>query len=158
MDFNDYEHKLLLNIIEHGWQCSHVFDPKAILPDFSYTVGFSQTLNAPEFITFGLSRDLMQNMLWEVFRQVKDGLNISDNMQLKGLIDGFDCIAKKAQHKDLFTEYATHANWLWKLNENEGHPDVYQIIWPGAQQGLFPWDEGCAQDVIDAQPKLWKGI
>lgn len=156
MDFNDYEHELLLNITEHGWQCCFVFNDKNMAPDFSYSVGFTQTLDAPEFIIFGLSNELMHNMLWELFNKIQDGLVVKDKMSLNGLIEGFDCVLKKTNHKKLFTEYATYANWLWKLNENEGYPDIYQIVWPGAQQGLFPWDKGCVQDVIDAQPPLWK--
>lgn len=61
----------------------------------------------------------------------------------------------RGDHPDLFTEYATSANWFWNDQGQDGHPPVYQIAWPGARDGLFPWEEGCAEEVITAQPQLW---
>ena len=32
---------------------------------------------------------------------------------------------------------------------------AYQLFWPGAEQGLFPWEKGCVQFVRDCQPSLY---
>ena len=151
----EYERKLLAMVDEHGWQCTSVFDPEGNDPDFSYSTGFTKSLNAPEFIIFGLPKDLMHKMLWEVYRQVEGGARPTDGMRWQGLLDGFDCISRKAVHKDLYTEYAVSANWFWRETGNVGSPEIYQIVWPGARQGLFPWEDGCAAGVIKAQPPLW---
>ncbi|MEL6324483.1 MAG: DUF4262 domain-containing protein, partial [Pseudomonadota bacterium] len=72
-----------------------------------------------------------------------------------GLLEGFDCVSVEADHPALFTEYATWSNWFWKTQGHDGHPPVYQIVWPGARDGLFPWEASCAEEVIAAQPQLW---
>ncbi|PHS36366.1 MAG: hypothetical protein COA91_12265 [Robiginitomaculum sp.] len=153
--YTDYEHKLFSMVDEHGWQCTYVFDSEGKQPDFAYSVGFTKSLNAPEFIVFGLPKNIMNHIIWEVFRQVKNGATPVDGMRWHGLLESFDCIIRKARHKDLYTEFTISANWFWRETGNTGNPEVYQIVWPGAQQGLFPWDDGCAQDVIDSQPHLW---
>lgn len=153
--YSEYERRLFANVDKHGWQCASVFDQKGNDPAFSYSTGFTKSLNAPEFIVFGLPKDLMHNMLWEVYRQVESGARPADWMRWQGLLEGFDCIARKAVHKDLYTDYAVSANWFWRETGNAGSPEVYQIVWPGARQGLFPWEKGCAEDVIKAQTPLW---
>jgi hypothetical protein len=71
------------------------------------------------------------------------------------LIEGFGCIGMAATDPKLFTEYATFANWFWRHKGHAGHPGVIQLVWPGSEDSLFPWEEGCSPDVIAAQPKLW---
>jgi len=34
--------------------------------------------------------------------------------------------------------------------------EAFQVVWPGAQQGFYPWDEGCDLYVIDYQPALYE--
>ena len=53
------EHRILDGIAAHGWYSQHIFFPELEAPNFTYTIGFSETLNAPEFIIFGLHRDVM---------------------------------------------------------------------------------------------------
>jgi len=155
-ELNDHEKNLITNVETHGWFATHVFDPDGNDPNFTYSTGFAKTLNVPEFIIFGLDQELMHDMLWEVFRQLESGAVPEDGMRWHDLIEGFHCISKKASHPDLHKEYTCSANWFWR---REGHTtplDVYQIVWPGAQQGLFPWEEGCNEYVISQQPQLWK--
>ena len=147
--------RLLEDVETHGWHSQHVFDPELAEPNFSYSVGFTQTLNAPEFIVFGLHRDVMHAMLAEVFRQVKAGRKVEGDQRWHGLSEDFDCVGKKAAHEGLFTKYAARANWFWKRQGQPGHPAIIQLVWPGLLDGLYPWDEGCAPGVIAAQPRLW---
>jgi len=145
----------MANIDEHGLQANHVFDDKGVAPSFTYSIGFSKSLNSSEFIVFGLDKDLMHDMLWEIFHQIKYGAEPSDGMRWQNILEGFECVSKKAVHPELFTEYATSANWLWKHLGRKGNPEVYQLVWPGAQQGLFPWEDGCDFYVVSQQPALW---
>ena len=155
--YSEHEQNMLADIEEHGFQSKGVFDPDGNDPNFCYSIGFTKTLEAPEFIVFGLDLELMHNMLWEVFRQVQAGAKPEHGMRWADVLEGFDCISLKADHPELLTEYSTSANWFWKDQVNEGHPPIYQLVWPGAQQGLFPWEEDCDPYVIEMQPKLWSG-
>jgi hypothetical protein len=150
------EEKRILGSIEaHGWYGAHRFDPELESPNFTYTVGFSQSLNAPEFIVFGLHRDVMYEMLAGVYDQLKAGRKLEDNQVWKGLHEDFDCVTRKASHPDVFEKYAVLADWLWSRNGQSGHPGLVQIVWPGLLDGLYPWDKGCRDTVKEAQPKLW---
>lgn len=154
-EYSAYEQKLMSVVQEHGWQFTFVFDRDARTPDFGYSVGFSTTLHAPEFIIFGLPQKLMSAMLWEVYRQIENGASPVDGMRWSGVLQGFECVSRRATHPDLHKEYTISANWFWREQGNAGAPEVYQLVWPGAGQGLFPWEAGCSQSVITAQPALW---
>ena len=153
-DLTDYEKNVILNFEKHGWFATSVFDPDGNDPMFTYSTGFGKTLGTPEFIVFGLNKDLMHNMLWEVFHQIKAGAEPQDGMRWSDLLEGFDCFSKKACHPDLHKEYTCTANWFWRHDGNSCPLEVYQLVWPGAQQGLFPWEDGCDPYVISQQTQL----
>lgn len=155
-EVNDYEKNVIDKVEKHGWFATTVFDPDGNNPTFTYSTGFSTTLDAPEFIVFGLNKELMHNMLWGVFHQIKAGAIPRSNMRWSDLIEGFDCVSQKAVHADLHKEYTCTADWFWKNQGNIGHPEVYQLVWPGAQQGLFPWEKNCDTYVISQQTQLWE--
>ncbi|MFD1158403.1 DUF4262 domain-containing protein [Roseovarius aestuarii] len=153
--YSDQERDILSTVEQYGWLFRFVFDADGEDPDFGYSVGFTKSLDAPEFIVFGLQKDLMHHMLGEVYHQMESGRRPEDGMQWDDLLEGFQCISRKAIRRDLHTKYTTAADWLWRDSGNKGEPEVYQLVWPGAQQGLFPWEEGCQKNVIDLQPHLW---
>lgn len=95
-------------------------------------------------------------MLWEVFRQIEAGMGAVDGNRWSGLLEGFDCISRAVHPDNIVREYLNSAIWYWRRSGNDGLPPVYQIIWPGAQDGLFPWDSGCSEIVKDLQPPLWE--
>ena len=152
---DDYEKKLLRNIEEFGWQATSVFDPKGEDPNFTYSIGFTSTLEAPEFIVFGLPSDLMRSMLWEVFRQIEAGRAISDGDRLSGLLEDFDCVVREVHPDNIKPEYLNSAIWYWHRTGNEGLPPVFQVVWPGKNDGLFPWDVACPEIVRELQPPLY---
>lgn len=156
VSFFDEERRVLESIEIHGWYAVHRFDPELKEPNFTYTVGFSKTLNAPEFIVFGLHRDSMHEILAGVFDQIKAGRKLMDNQVWTGLTEDFDCVGRKASDPDIFEKYAVMADWFWKRAGNQGHPALIQLVWPGLLDGLYPWDEGCREEVKTAQTKLWR--
>ena len=151
----EHEQKLLKNIETYGWQCNNVFDPDGVEPDFSYSVGFAGSLGSPEFIIFGLRRELMQSMLASLYDQIKAGATVEHDKRWSDLLEGYECVSKRATAHNLFQEYTTVSKWLWNYQGNKGSPEIYQIVWPGAVDGLFPWDEGCDDVVRKSQPQLW---
>ncbi|MEO1028865.1 MAG: DUF4262 domain-containing protein [Pseudomonadota bacterium] len=154
-DLNDYEIKLLANIKEHGWFSVGVFDKDGNEPDFRYSVGISKTHSAPELIVFGLPLDILHNMLWEMYRQIGDGNPLANGKRWTGLLEGFDCVSREIHPSNIVPDYFGSLLWYWTNIEPGLDRKIFQIVWPGAQDGLFPWDEDCDQIVIDAQPPLW---
>ncbi len=134
-----------------------VFDPEQKDPDFSYSIGFQESAGQPEVIVFTLSKPLRTNMINEIFRQmIEEGLELEDGLRIGGLIEGFDCIARHITSRNALNEHFGSAIWYHRSQRDFEINDAYQIVWPGAKQGLFPWEQGCAQDVIDDQPALYQ--
>lgn len=155
MTDDDYERNILRKVEEHGWFCTSVFDPDGKDVSFSYSVGFTETLNCPEFIVFGLDAKLMHSMLWNVFRQIKAGRTPEDNQRWSGLLEGYDCIARAVHPTNIVREYLNSAIWFWGNPAERGLLRAFQVVWPGVGTGLFPWDSACSQVVRDKQPPLW---
>jgi hypothetical protein len=156
MAFNDYEERLVANIAEHGWFCVSVLGD-ASQPSFSYSVGFAETLNAPEFIVFGLPSELMHAMLWEMFRKLEGGGSIPENGdRIAGVLEGYDCLTREVHPENVVREYLNSAIWRWGDPALKGDPlKVRQLFWPDVTHGLFPWEGGCEPEVRAAQPLLY---
>lgn len=148
------EQKVVDDITECGFHMVGVMEDEEG-PAFQYSVGFSQTLRSPEVIVFGLKREVMSSMIWELFRQIKAGGSLSDGCKWSGLIDGHNCISRLV-HPSQAREYLGYALWYDRHRESEPLGlGAYQIFWPGKHQGLFPWQKGCAKEVCDQQPLLY---
>jgi len=154
-EVQDYEGKLLRNIEKFGWQSTSVFDPDGKDPSFTYSIGFTSSVGAPEFIVFGLDTELMHSMLWEVFRQLKEGKPAVDGSHWVEVLEGVDCVARAVQTDNISPENLNSAIWYWKHTGHEGVPPAMQLVWPGKLDGLFPWDEGCDEYVRNLQPPLY---
>ncbi|MEM8917831.1 MAG: DUF4262 domain-containing protein [Pseudomonadota bacterium] len=156
-ELNEFEQRLIDNVEEHGCQVNLVFDDKGKKPDFAYSIGFAKTVGQPEVIIFGLNRKLMQSMINEVLRQCREeGLVLTEDLAISELIEGFDCIAKKVHPSQIEEGYFNSSMWYHVQEFGSELSEAYQIVWPGAQQGLYPWENDCAEDVIEAQPALYK--
>ena len=155
MTFSDYEQKIIDSIQEHGWFCTSVVGD-APGEAFSYSVGFSETLKVPECIVFGLPVTLMHSMMWSVFDQIKGGALLSDGARWSGLIEGFDCVSRPVHPTRITREHFNSALWYWGDPKTRGSQlQAYQIFWPGAVDGLFPWESGSADIVRERQPALY---
>ncbi len=155
MTDEQYEQDILRNIEEHGWFCTSVFAPDGKQPAFSYSVGFTQTLQAPEFIVFGLEIKMMHAMLWQVFRDIKAGREPRDMDTWSGLLAGHDCVVRAVHPTNIVREYLNSAMWFWGDKAERGPLKAFQIVWPEAGSKHFPWDDECAQIVRDHQPALY---
>ncbi|NNC37283.1 MAG: DUF4262 domain-containing protein [Acidimicrobiales bacterium] len=153
-----YEKDLIANVEKHGWQATHVFDPDGDAPGFTYSIGFPHTLNCPDFIIFGLPSNLMHSMFWEIFRQIKDGNKPGDGTKWEGLLEGdFVCISRLVHADNSGSNYFNSARWFHQHDGGDAKKMSFmQLFWPGAQNNLYPWDEGCGDDLIKAQPLLYE--
>src|SRR5687768_12916260 len=124
-------------------------------PSFAYTVGFWETLCAPELIIFGLDFELTHQMLWTMFDKLKAGAILTDGARWSGLIEGFDCISRPVHPSRVEIAYLNSAMWYRGYRTGDEAVDAYQLFWPGAEQGLFPWEPGCDELVRADQPLLY---
>jgi Domain of unknown function (DUF4262) len=155
-ELSTYEQKLIQNVEQHGCQVTHVFDNEERAPNWSYSIGFAETLQQPDAILFGLHRDLMQSMINELYARGRDGLCFAEGLAVSGLIDGFDCILRTVHPSNIVAEYFSSAMWYYRFKQMPHMSAAYQIVWPGAHSGKFPWESGCAQEIIDSQPSLYE--
>jgi hypothetical protein len=154
--YSAHERQLLKMIDEQGWWCTAVEESDEC-PAFLYSVGFTKTLNAPEVIVFGQPFDLMYHVVGTLFDQIKDGQSLEEGQRRSGLVGGHDCEIRQVHPDNLVIEYLNSALWYWRaILGRPGDPPVFQVIWPSAKTGLFPWDAGCAEEVRFSQPPLYQ--
>ena len=151
------EQQIIDNVRQHGCMIMHVFDPAGEEPNFSYSIGFPETVSQPEVIVFGLDKKLMHSMINETWRQCsEDGLDLADGICISDLIEGFDCVAREITSPNAIREHFGSAIWYNRTRRNEKLTRAFQLVWPGAQQGLYPWDRECSTEVTDWQPPLYE--
>jgi hypothetical protein len=98
----------------------------------------------------------MHSMLWTVFRKIRDGAVLSEGARWSGLIEGFDCITRRVHPSRITREHFNSALWYWGNRTQHGAElQAYQIFWPGAVDGLFPWETGSSPIVRNRQPALY---
>lgn len=151
-----YEQKLLAIVEEHGWHCTSVFDPEGG-PDFGYSVGFPEALGVPDCIVVGLPSELINAMLWQVFRQVEAGKALVHGAEWEGLLAGdYTCRSIRVLDQKAAEPFRMNsAEWYWsEVLKREAPFDAFQIVWPSARSRLYPWDKDCPQDVLDVQRLL----
>ena len=151
-----HEQQALNNIRDHGCHVMWIFDDDGDQPDFCYSVGFPETVGQPEVIVFGLKQELMHSMVNNVRQQCAEGLRLADWAKISGLIEGFDVVARTVNDDEAIHEHFGWAIWYHRSQRGEDVSEAYQLVWPGAVDGLFPWDAGCADNVIALQPALYQ--
>jgi len=149
------EQRVVDNVRDHGCSVMYVFDEKGELPDFSYSIGFPVSVGQSEVIVFGLKREVMHFMINQVHRACAAGLTLAEGKEISGLLEGFDCVARRVTDTAAIREHFGWAIWFHETQVRKPMTEAYQLVWPGAVQGLFPWEDGCAADVIESQPALY---
>ncbi len=154
---SEFEQEIVSIVHKHGCMIMNVFDPEQQEPDFSYSIGFPDTAGQPEVIVFALPKSLRVSMINEILRQMtEEGLKLEDGARISGLIEGFECVARHITSREVLNEHFGSAIWYHRSQREVEIVDAFQIVWPGARQGLFPWEDGCAREVIDDQPALYQ--
>ncbi|WP_298196005.1 DUF4262 domain-containing protein [Novosphingobium sp.] len=141
----------------HGYCAMLISDPDSDEPDWGYSVGFPKSLGQGEVIVFGLSDDVHRHMICEVFAKCQGvGLRLTDGVRIDGLLQGFDVIARKVHVSNIHADHLRFAMWCSLFMCHQPLTEVYQLVWPSAATGLFPWEPGCHPDVIALQPALYE--
>ena len=149
-----FEQQILDNVREHGCHINCVFDSEGDEPCFAYSVGFPETVGQPEVLVFGLPTDIMEFVINETLRQCRAGLKLKDGLEISGLLEGHVCVALQIPASNITADYFNSAMWFRRYVTEEDMDAAFQIVWPGAEDGLFPWDEGCSEAVRALQPPL----
>jgi hypothetical protein len=149
----DDEQVVVDHIATYGWHSVHV-RADGDGPDFCYSIGLDELIRIPELIIFGLEHDVMHSMSWEIVRQIQAGRLLASDMIFNDLLDDRPCIVKPV-HPSWLVDYLGYACWYYHYRQKLDRLQAFQVFWPGARDGLFPWQAGCAEDVIAAQPLLY---
>jgi len=139
-------------IIEHGhmvMQVASTADDPSDEPAFAYSVGGFEAYGAPEIVISGLKLELMHKMINNFMACWKDGDRFELGVRYPGFIEGFDIVCLEASKEALRT-HATFADWY---HERKPFP-LWQMIWPGAVDGEFPWDVPEGHELHDLQENL----
>ena len=151
----ELESDIVSNVEQHGCFIMFVFDPDDGKTDFAYSMGFPKSLAQPEVIVFGLQKKLMLSMINEIYRQcAEDGLELRDGAVIGDLLEGFDCIVREVPKDRIESEYFGSAMWYRQAIMGEEMDQAFQIFWPGAATGLFPWDASADPEIVGPQSEL----
>jgi Domain of unknown function (DUF4262) len=154
-ELDTHEQQVLDNISEHGCQVQFVFDPEGERPDFSYSIGFPASVGQPEVLVYGLRNEVMHSMVNTLRQQCVDGLKLCDGARVAGLLEGFECVLRHITDRAAIKDHFGWAIWYHRRQLGVELNEAYQVVWPGAQDGFFPWDEACDQYVRGKQPALY---
>lgn len=155
------EQQILDNIEEFGCHITVVTPPDDADEEdeteerFAYSVGFRTTVSQPEVIVFGFSTELSAAVINGVLDMCREGLVLEDWKEIDGLLKDHPCIVREVEPEFLVPYYFNSAMW-YAEHEREEMTRAMQIVWPGVDDGLFPWDKGCSDAVRDLQPPLYR--
>lgn len=131
--------ELVAGIRRRGWVQTHV--PVGDL-GFTYTIGFMETLGAPEIIMFGVTKGQGLHMAREIWRDLKSGaLTLADQGRWPPE-EAQRIMFRDVHPTQVRREYLNAA--IWRHTDRGLTRDslrVVQVCWPDTQ-GVFPWEAG----------------
>jgi hypothetical protein len=148
------EQQLLKAIDQVGFRVTAVGEGEDE-PGFAYSTGFAETLGQPEVIVFGLPDQGMGTMIGALFDQCRAGLRLADGLEIAGLLGGHSCVLRAVKPDNIAAKYFQLAMWYHERQFGTAMTAAFQIVWPGSQSGLFPWDPDCSEAVRLLQPALY---
>ena len=154
---SEMEQIVVDDVRERGLHVMPIFFEDGRHPNYMHSIGFWESVDQPEVIVFGLRNDLMAVILTQLHGQCADGLIMADGTRVSNLVEGFDCVLRLIDDPQIVHDQFGWAVWYRALRQRKPMTEAYQVVWPGAQQGLFPWEPGCDQYVKDYQPALYEG-
>ncbi len=123
-------------------------DSDDYLPAYAYTIGLFQRFKHPEIISFGLSIELLGNLLNDACTSIKEGNSLHADTLYEEFIKDYP-IQFLTVDKSYYSDYMAICNIFY---HTEGYPSL-QMVWPD-KQSLFPWEEGFNPDWKFKQPLL----
>lgn len=118
------------------------------LPAYAYTIGLFQRFKHPEIICFGLSIELLGDLLNNACASIK-----SNEMLNTGVL--YDEFIKNHPVQFLQVDRSYHSDYMAICNlfyRTDEYPSL-QMVWPD-KQSLFPWEPGFNPEWKFKQPLL----
>ncbi|MBU6373907.1 MAG: DUF4262 domain-containing protein [Alphaproteobacteria bacterium] len=141
------EREFVAQIRTHGWFGTHIY-AEGDASGFSFTTGFCVTLNHPEVIVFGLDGEIAHDVLWDVFRDVRDGRPLRAGVRLDGVLADLPIYVFPVDVR----HYEDHLGWSRWFYAGDAFPCL-QLVWPDAA-GVFPWEPEFTPEFVGLQPDL----
>lgn len=139
------------NIARTGLSIQGVFSD-GTGPSFGYTIGLTETFDAPELLMFGLPLPAYGMMFNEIAEKMRAGERFKDGHVFDDLAN-LPCMVKDIS-LDEAKKYAFQC--LYHYEGAEKQPRFQMIVLPD-REGRFPWQEGFDGTLMDKmQPALWK--
>lgn len=122
--------RVMASILTHGWGVLHVLG----MPPFSYTVGLSTTLGAPEVLVAGLPPDVAESLLNALGARIqRDGVPPLET-DIVGLLEGN--VPMRLRSRGRYTQ-SGHCHVAAELRVQQGLSQDFEVL-----QLLFPDSEG----------------
>jgi hypothetical protein len=139
------------HVARRGWGVVQV-PAEGRRPAYAFTVGLWHSFSHAEAAVFGRDEGEMVRWLDTVGGQVEAGRVLHPDRQgddVLGPVEVFPRPALASWHRHLFGA---------ALAFYRGQPvPMLQLVWPD-HNGVLPWEPGCAEDCLDAQPWLWDRV
>ncbi len=132
--------KVEADIEKHGWHVLSVLGGD--LPNFSYTIGFTETLNHPEILMSGLSTKLMHQLLNDIGKLIEKGNSFNSGDTCDEVIKGYMVKFLTVDNSNI-NEYFRAAN----SHYGDCNFEALQCVWPD-QYGDFPSKTVNNQEVL----------
>lgn len=147
---------LARRVSTHGWTGVYVGDYRTA-PSWTYTLGFDETLDQPEIIIFDIPRDSANALLWEVYRQLKDGRLRLEDSALWSAGEEHPPMWRKVDPSQI----AGAVGWLTmaarRRFDRTGKTfglEAFQLVLPDPE-GRFPWEDDYDEHLRRRQPALY---
>ena len=137
---SDVMEKVEDDIKKHGWHVLSVFSKDA--PSFSYSIGFTETLDHPEIIMSGLDTSLMHSLINDIGQLIKNGQRFTNNQLSEEVIKSYPVKFSKISELNK-EEYLRAAVSIYSVEKF----DALQCIWPD-KEGKFQEESNTAQEVL----------
>lgn len=151
--------QLWARIEQHGWTGMYVGDYRTA-PTWSYSIGFSETLDQPEVIIFDLPQEAANALLWEAFSELKDGRLKLEDGKVWAEAGDKPCVWRKVHPSQLESE----AGWLTFASlrslVRRGTPfglEAFQLVLSD-NDGRLPWESGYDERLRPLQPSLYEPL
>jgi hypothetical protein len=120
-------------------------------PQFSYTTGLYKSYAHPELIVFGLPPARAAGLLSDIALKAREGTPFNLSEPTDKLLVDCDVLFVEVP-RSTFAEYCLLA---MRYYGEEEFP-VFQVVWPSAFDGCYPWDSDADPEFVAIQPVLGK--
>ncbi len=137
MSIAEQNQKIAEHIEEYGWHCLHILptQEKNDHEQFSYSIGFSETYNAPEILVFGLSREKSHALLNECAQLLHDGHIFRADIPDGSVLSGSYKVVFKPVKKECFDQYLGTAVRYFGTK-----PFDAMVMFLPDKNNRFPWE------------------